>query len=59
MGGCGELVKLLSTMTSPLQVILTDVIMKSKSNEQKLASVIGTFNLAEITLVKTDDGRFL
>ena len=32
--------------------------MKSKSNKQKLASVIGTCNLAEITLVKTDDGRF-
>ena len=32
--------------------------MKSKSNERKLASVIGTFNLAEITSVKTDDGRF-
>ena len=33
--------------------------MKSKSNRQKLASVIGTFNLAKIALVKTDDGRFL
>ena len=32
--------------------------MKSKSNKRKLASVIGTFNLAEITSVKTDDGRF-
>ena len=32
--------------------------MKSKSNKQKLASVINTFNLAEITSVKTDDGRF-
>ena len=26
--------------------------------KRKLASVIGTFNLAEITSVKTDDGRF-
>ena len=32
--------------------------MKSKSSKRKLASVIGTFNLAEITSVKTDDGRF-
>ena len=32
--------------------------MKSKSNKQKFASVIGTFNLAEITSVKTDDGGF-
>ena len=32
--------------------------MKSKSNEQKFASVIGTFNLAEITSVKTDGGIF-
>ena len=32
--------------------------MKSKSNKQKLASVIGTFNLTELTSVKTDDGRF-
>ena len=32
--------------------------MKSKSNKQKLASVIGTFNLAKITSAKTDDGRF-
>ena len=31
--------------------------MKSKSNKLKLDSVIGTFNLAEITSVKTDDGR--
>ena len=32
--------------------------MESKSNKRKLASVIGTFNLVEITSVKTDDGRF-
>ena len=32
--------------------------MKSKSNKQKFASVIGTFNLAEISSVKTDGGRF-
>ena len=32
--------------------------MKSKSNKQKFASVIGTFNLAEISSVKTDVGRF-
>ena len=32
--------------------------MKSKSNKQKFASVIGTFNLGEITSVKTDEGRF-
>ena len=32
--------------------------MKSKSNKQNFASVIGTFNLAEITSVKTDDGNF-
>ena len=32
--------------------------MKSKSNNQKFASVIGTFNLAEITSMKTDDGGF-
>ena len=32
--------------------------MKSKSNKGKLASVIGTFDLAEITLMKTDAGRF-
>ena len=31
--------------------------MKSKSNKRKLASVIGTFNLAEMTSVRTDDGR--
>ena len=30
--------------------------MKSKSNKRKLASVIGTFNLAEMTSV--DDCRF-
>ena len=29
--------------------------MKSKSNKHKFAGVIGTFNLAEITSVKTDD----
>ena len=59
MRGSGELVKLLSTMTSPSQIILTDAIMKkSNSNKRKLVSVIGTFNLAEITSVKTDDGRF-
>ena len=32
--------------------------MKSKSNNQEFASVICTFNLAEITSVKTDAGRF-
>ena len=32
--------------------------MKSKSNKLKLAIVIGTFNLHEITSVKTDVGRF-
>ena len=32
--------------------------MKSKSNRRKLDSVIGTFNLAEITSMKTDNGRF-
>ena len=32
--------------------------MNGKSNKQKLASVIGTFYLAEITSVKTDGGRF-
>ena len=32
--------------------------MKSKSNKRKLVSVIDTFNLAEITSVKTDDGIF-
>ena len=32
--------------------------MKSKSKKRKLASVIGTFNLADITSVKTEDGRF-
>ena len=31
---------------------------EKKSNKRKLASVIGTFNLVEITSVKTDDGRF-
>ena len=31
---------------------------ESKSNKRKLACLIGTFNLAEITSVKTDDGRF-
>ena len=44
-------------MTSPSQVIKTDEIMKS--NIRNFASVIGTFNLAEIASVKTDDGRFL
>ena len=33
--------------------------MKNKSNKRKLESMIGTFNLAEITSVKTDDGRIL
>ena len=32
--------------------------MNSKSNKRKLTSMIGTFNLAKITSVKTDDGRF-
>ena len=32
--------------------------MKSKSNKRKFASVIDTFNLAEIPSVKTYDGRF-
>ena len=32
--------------------------MKSKSNKQKFASVIGTFNPAEMTSGKTDDGTF-
>ena len=59
MRGCGELVKLLSSMDFPSQVIWTDAILKSKSNRWKLASVIGTINLAEITSAKTDDGRFL
>ena len=31
--------------------------MNSKSNKRKLTSVIGTYNLAENTSVKTDDGR--
>ena len=31
---------------------------RCKTNKRKLASVIGTFNLAEITLVRTDGGRF-
>ena len=31
--------------------------MKSKSNNEN-ASMIGTYNLADITTVKTDDGRF-
>ena len=53
MSKFGELVKLLSTMTSPSQVIETDAnFIKSKSNRRKLASVIGTFNTAEITSAK-------
>ena len=32
--------------------------MKSKSNKRNVASVIGTFNLAEITSGKTDNGKF-
>ena len=32
--------------------------MKNESNKQKLASLIGALNLAEILSVKTDDGRF-
>ena len=33
--------------------------MKSKSNKRKLACVLGTFNLGEITTMKTgDDGTF-
>ena len=35
-----------------------DAIMKSKSYKRKLTIVIGTFNFAEITSVKTDDGSF-
>ena len=58
MRGNGELVKLLSTMTSPSQVFETYAFMKSISNKRKLASVIGTFDLAEITSVKTDNDRF-
>ena len=46
-------------MASPSQVIYTEVIMKSKSNRRKLASVIGSFNRAEITPAKTDAGRFV
>ena len=38
---------------------LDGCIYESKSNKRNLASVIGTFNLAKITSVKTDDGRFL
>ena len=50
---------ILSTMTSPSQVISTDAITKIKPNKRKLASGLGTLILGEITPVQLRQGMMV
>ena len=47
-----------SKVVSDYDFSIANHLDRCKTNKRKFASVRGTFNLAEITLVKTDDGRF-